>query len=142
MAGVAVDRFRCTATTRAGVPCSKPAIEGKTVCIVHDAEGQPERGRKGGHAKAAAERARRAEEIAQAQPIALATAEQMRAAIERALGRVEALGLDPIAMANATARLVTAAIAVHGTFDVQQQLAELRQLVNLYVKPGPMGIVR
>src|SRR6266545_1801208 len=118
MAEVPVDRPRCTATTRAGVPCPKPAIVGKTVCVVHDTEGQPERGRRGGEVKAAKERARRAEELASAQAVALATAEQMRAAIERALGRVEALAVNPIDMANATARLVTAAIAVHGTFDV------------------------
>jgi hypothetical protein len=113
--------------------CVRQAVEGSDFCAWHDPTKVHERGRRGGHGKAAAQRAKRAEELANTQPVALATAEQMRAAIERALGRVEALGLDPIAMGNATARLVSTAMQIYGTFDVQQQIAELRALVNLHI---------
>jgi Flp pilus assembly secretin CpaC len=95
-----------------------------------------ERGRRGGEVKAAKGRAQRAEQIARAQAVTLRTAEEMRAALERALGRVESLGEDPIAMANAVARLVTANIQVHQQIDLVAQVAELERKLAERLNPG------
>jgi hypothetical protein len=117
-----MDSPRCTATTRAGAPCANAAIPGKAVCLAHDRDAQAERGRKGGFTKAAKERAQRAD---QAQALVLATAADLRATLTAATREAFADG-DWAVVISA----VRTGIELLKTADLEQQVAELRQVIE------------
>jgi hypothetical protein len=85
-----------------------------------------ERGRSGQAKRTKRQRDARAEVAA---VVRLETAADCRAALERALAALEVSGADPVARANATARVVAAAVAVIKTVDLESEVAALRQLV-------------
>ena len=115
---------RCSAITRAGSPCANPSVPGKSVCLIHDTEGQAERGRAGGKARAANERAKR-EALAQA--AALETVEKIR----DTLVVITKAAIEDGDWSAATSACRCALDCIKNDFSVQA--AELRQLVEQFI---------
>ena len=125
---------RCHGCTKRGARCPFAADAPSKFCLQHDPARADERtaalrarGRNGQRRRVERERAARAKTVA---AVALATAGDMRAALERALGDLEGSGAGAVERANATARLVTAAIAVHGQLELEGRLAALAERVE------------
>jgi hypothetical protein len=121
---------RCQGTTKKGAPCPNPAAEGRPYCLSHDPErGEERRARMATLGKSGARKKKQRKVEAAGEAVPLETAADIRAALSRSLAKVEASGADPIAQANATARLCSAALALLRTAELEAQVAELRALV-------------
>lgn len=112
---------RCTATTKAGAPCTAQAWRGG-LCRWHSPEGAEDRAawrRKGGAGKATAARARKA--LGEASDLT-----DVQAVLYRALGKVERGELDP-AQAQAMASLGRAIVAVAVPGELARRVEELER---------------
>lgn len=68
-------------------------------------------------------------QVVDREPIPLETAADIRRVLEGEIARVAASKADPIAKANAIARLATAALALLRTCELEAQVEELRALI-------------
>ncbi len=110
---------------RSSEPCPRQAVEGSGFCAALDASKARERGSKGGKIAAANERARRAE---QAAALTLATADEIRATLTEATRRAYESGDWSVVVSACRC-----ALELLSKIDVEQQIAELRHLVNLHI---------
>jgi len=117
----------CSATTKAGAPCSGPVLPGRDLCWAHDpalnqrrAEGQ----RRGGEARSNQARARRKFAAA-----ALGS-DQVLGLLSVALRDVIDGKLEP-GIASAAANLGRAIVAVRGATELEARLAALEAAAGI-----------
>ena len=118
--------WRCTATTKAGKPCSAMARPGKAVCLWHDPDGAAERlanSRRGGEARRISERARK---LGLREELSL---DDVRLILGGALRQVLAGDIAP-AVAQAAGTLGRAIVVVSEASDLERRIAELEALVG------------
>jgi hypothetical protein len=118
---------RCTATTKAGKPCSAQARPGKRVCLWHDAEAAEERRKnaaKGGQARSNLARLKRS---LPTEPLAFTDVQGVLGAVLRDL---LAGKLDP-PVANAAANVARAFAAIAQAGEMEDRIRELETRAGL-----------
>jgi hypothetical protein len=118
---------RCTATTRAGKPCSAQARPGTRVCLWHDAEAAEERrhnAAKGGQARSNLSRLKRS------LPTESLTFGDVQGVLGAVLRDLLAGTLDP-PVANAAANVARAFAAIAQAGEMEERLRELEARAGL-----------
>jgi hypothetical protein len=118
---------RCTATTKAGKPCSAQARAGKSVCLWHDSEATEERRRnavKGGQSRSNLSRLKRS---LPTEPLGFSDVQGVLGAVLRDL-----LGgkLDP-SVANAAANVARAFATIAQAGEMEERLRDLEARAGL-----------
>jgi len=120
---------KCAALSRQGLPCKRRALPGKKHCAQHDPELEETRraelqemGKNSADKKKAKKRALIREAV-------LTSALDLRKELEEVLTQVKQSDASAIEKANATARLVLAALAVNRHLDLEGEVEELRRFV-------------
>lgn len=124
---------RCTRTRPDGSPCPREALEGG-LCHLHSPERARVRGRTGGHARAEKLRAQRE---AQAEAMRVDTLADLKASLTVAIRGATVDG-DWSAVVSA----VRAGSELLKTGELEKTVGELREMVEAYVRRGPVGVVR
>jgi hypothetical protein len=118
---------RCTATTKAGKPCSAHARPGKRVCLWHDAEAVEERRQnaaKGGQSRSNLSRLKRS------LPTELLAFSDVQGVLGAVLRDLLAGKLDP-PVANAAANVARAFAAIAQAGEMEERLRELEARAGL-----------
>ena len=118
---------RCTATTKAGKPCSAQARPGKRVCLWHDAEAAEERRQnaaKGGQARSSLSRLKRG------MPMELLSISDVQAVLGAVLRDLLDGKLDP-PVANSAAGVARAFAALATAGDLEERLRKLEEKAGL-----------
>ena len=118
---------RCSATTKAGKPCSAQSRPGKRVCLWHDAEAGEERRQnaaKGGQARSSLSRLKRS---LPTEPLAFSDVQGVLGAVLRDL---LAGKLDP-PVANAAANVARAFAAIAQAGEMEERLRDLEARAGL-----------
>lgn len=118
--------MQCTAQTKRGAPCPRKALVGKSVCGNHDAETVRARTSAGGKARAT----RYTSALAELSTIPLETVADVRQLIATAIALVNSSKAENCTRARVLLAAAQAALDVIRTHDLEQELRELRELVE------------